>query len=175
MSQILTPHFENVRSQALSPDEKHIVVAFRDYSVRIYDTETKEELLKLESPTYYINFIAFSPDGKRIIAATGEDDADDIFKLSTAYFIIIWDTETGKQIKKIRGHSYYVTSAIFSPDGKLIASTSEDETIRLWSAENGEELWKTNMRARSVKFSSDGKQLIISPYIGKSVICDIPT
>ena len=173
MPQILTSYIENVRSQALSPDGKRIVAALRDYSVRIYDARTAEELKEIVHRTYYVNFIAFSPDGKRVIASTGEDDADDIFKLSTSYFIIIWDAETGEELKKISGHSYYVTSAIFSPDGKLIASTSEDETVRLWDAETGEELWKTTTRARIVKFFSDGKQLHISPYIGEEIIHDV--
>lgn len=37
MSQVLKHHFEDVRSQALSPDGKRLVVASIDYYVRIYD------------------------------------------------------------------------------------------------------------------------------------------
>ena len=37
MPQILTSNIENVRSQALSPDGKRLVVASIDYYVRIYD------------------------------------------------------------------------------------------------------------------------------------------
>jgi len=38
------------------------------------------------------------------------------------------------------GHASYVESVTFSPDGKLLASGSYDETVRLWKVETGQEL-----------------------------------
>src|SRR6187399_1621184 len=36
------------------------------------------------------------------------------------------------------GHSAKIHNLLFTPDGKKIISISEDKTIRLWNAENGE-------------------------------------
>ena len=59
-------------------------------------------------------------------------------------------------------HRGAVNSVAFSPDGKMLASASWDETIRLWEVASGEsrrELKGHANRVRSVAFSPDGKML----------------
>ena len=38
------------------------------------------------------------------------------------------------------GHSSFINSVAFSPDGRLIASGSYDKTIKLWDVNTGEEI-----------------------------------
>lgn len=46
--------------------------------------------------------------------------------------IILWDLATKESLFILKGHKDLVLSAEFSPDEKLIASGSSDQTIRLW-------------------------------------------
>ncbi|KIL65494.1 hypothetical protein M378DRAFT_10853 [Amanita muscaria Koide BX008] len=63
----------------------------------------------------------------------------------------------------IRGHTDSVTSIVFSPDGKRIASGSEDKTICIWDAETGLQVGNPLQghadKVTSVAFSPDGKRI----------------
>jgi len=69
-----------------------------------------------------------------------------------------WDS----RLQKLEGHTSWVNSVAFSPDGQLLASGSGDETVRLWNPATGEQLQKLEGHTDSVKsvaFSPDGQLL----------------
>ena len=47
---------------------------------------------------------------------------------------------TGQQIRTLEGHTDWVESVAFSPDGRTIASGSWDTTIRLWEVATGQQI-----------------------------------
>ena len=61
------------------------------------------------------------------------------------------------------GHTHWVFSLAFSPDGKTLASGGVDSVINLWDAHTGEHKKTLNGHSawvRSIAFSSDGKTLV---------------
>ena len=51
--------------------------------------------------------------------------------------IRLWDVGTGRVIRTLTGHTSWVRSVSFSPDGQTLASGSDDDTIRLWDVGTG--------------------------------------
>jgi len=68
----------------------------------------------------------------------------------------------GRESNRLVGHNGSVNSVSFSPDGKTLATGSEDKTIKLWNVETGQEIGTLrghNGIVWSVSFSPDGKTL----------------
>jgi len=115
-----------VGSAAFSPDGTKIIVTkgseFSGYFIQIWDAESGEVLVEMEKQRFWIRHVAFSPDGKKVVAM-GNDQ-----------FARIWDAKSGKLLHELRnkgpGHS-----AAFSPDGKRVATNGNNERVRIWKLE----------------------------------------
>ena len=45
----------------------------------------------------------------------------------------VWEPESGKELLTLRGHSGFVSALAFSPDGKRLATASEDVTVQVYA------------------------------------------
>jgi len=66
-------------------------------------------------------------------------------------------------LQTLEGHTDWVNSVAFSPDGKQIVSGSNDRTVRRWDAATGQQLLPALeghiAPVYSVAFSPNGKQI----------------
>ena len=63
----------------------------------------------------------------------------------------LWDAATGEEFVGLPGHSSYVYSLAFSPDGKSLVSSSGDTTLRLWDTEPLRERLRARRAAEALR------------------------
>jgi WD40 repeat protein/serine/threonine protein kinase len=67
-----------------------------------------------------------------------------------------------REVFTLRGHEDLVRSVVFRADGRIVVSSSDDKTVKVWNASTGEELLTLDRHSNAVgslAFSGDGKFL----------------
>ncbi|KAH8797327.1 hypothetical protein DL96DRAFT_998614 [Flagelloscypha sp. PMI_526] len=114
-------------------------------------TEQEPREHDLDDHLNCVTSTTFSPNGKYIVS-TSEDPT-----------VRVWDAQSGRKVRQLRGHTGPVSSAAFSPDDRRIVSASHDRSIRIWDVESGEMLQQLNGHTGCVQiaaFSLDGMNVI---------------
>lgn len=116
--QYQVPHGDWVEDVAFGPDPSWYVTVSDDNKVRVLDTTTGSEKLRM-SHTGFAQKVKVSPDGQWI-ASTGYDNV-----------IRIWDAASGSQMLEIPidGNG---TALSFNADGTRIVASNKSGTISIW-------------------------------------------
>ena len=115
---------------------------------------TLRSTLKLGTGTGSGSTATLSSSGTLFAITTGISDADHAIRL--------WDVERGSLLGHCRGHKQWIRSVAFSPDGKTLASASDDSSLKLWNVTTQQELLSIQSLGSSfttLVFSQDGQWL----------------
>jgi WD40 repeat protein len=91
-----------------------------------------DEIRRLAGHEGTVRAVAYSPDGRYALSASGWPHGDGTLRL--------WDLETGAEKQRFVGHRGNVECVAFSPKGGQALSGGADHTVRLWDVESGEQI-----------------------------------
>src|SRR5260221_14499534 len=97
-------------------------------------------------------------------------------------FLQIWEINTKYVRNAFKGHTYFITTLDFSPNGRLLVSASGGNTVRLWNMHDGATKFLTDENATilddyyySAVFSPNGRYVAASHSDGMVRIWDVYT
>lgn len=155
-------HTNIVYGLAFTPDEVHLISASADQTLIRFDVESGKATGRLDGANGALSSVAVSPDGQRV-AVAGTLKRINIF-------------ESRQLQRSLLGHTGNVDTVKYSPDGKSLASTSYDSTIRIWNSADGKLLQVLRGHrgpVYSAAFSRDGKQLVSAGADGTIRVWDL--
>jgi WD40 repeat protein len=149
---LLVGHEEKgVLCACFSPDGALIASGGRDQTLRLWDRKTGKELRSITGQEGEVKAVAFSPDGRSLLAAGGGA-------------IVLWSVEGGRELRRIKpGGS--INGLAFLPSGRYFLTGGYDRQeqewdVQVWEAATGKavlRLKKHRQTIFSLACSSDGK------------------
>jgi WD40 repeat protein len=110
-----------MRCVAFSPDGHLLVSGGEDrVGLKVWDTQSWELVREVPDPTGAVQSVIFHPKDSHILAWGSTDGT-----------VKVWNRATN-EVRILRGHTSWVESVAFSPDGEWIASASLDGTVKIW-------------------------------------------
>jgi WD40 repeat protein len=143
-------HTGPVRTVAFSPDGARLASSSADWTVKVWDARTGQEIRTLHGHTGPVFSVAFSADGARLASSSYDRT------------VKVWDARTGQEVLSLRGHIKQVLSVAYSPDSARLVSGSHDNTVKIWDARTGQVILTLRGHSApviSVAFSPDGTRL----------------
>lgn len=169
-SQPATRHLAPIAGCAYSPEGERLASIAEDRTLKLLIAETGADFGRLvvdderaseqmdERPSVAWG-CAFSSDGSRLISWFDRWSTGD-------YQIRVWDVRSLRRIATLTGHTWTVTSADFSPDGRRVASVSSEEKLRIWDPVSGAQITERALSGmgHACRYAPSGRQVVTCSF-----------
>jgi WD40 repeat protein len=133
-------------------------------SVHLYRcTDWTRELAWRAHPRNIVSAVAVSPDGRWLV--TGACFSDPVLR--------VWDTATGESVAELEGHTSWISTVLFSRDGRRLFAASADQSISVWQTgtwqQSGslrghtDEIWGMNLAGDGLVTCSKNGEIMLWP------------
>ena len=145
-----------VKAVAFSPNGKWLATTGFDKIVKLWNAQDLSPVWSKETGIVFICGLSFSPDSRSV--AVGGDNTT-----------VIFEAGTGKELTSLNTPG---SASIFSPDGKILATSTKNEPVKLWDTgdwhQSGTIGTAGDWCGWALAFSPDGKMLA-TPAGGNTV------
>jgi WD40 repeat protein len=184
-------HDSNVNCIAVSSDRRRALTGGQsDKSLRLWEVESGKQVAVVASFPAAVQRVAFLPgdqqalvgsDKVHVLDLEGRKDvrafegkwnrlgsclvlaANGRQVLSATDSLVLWDVETGNELRRFGKTTGMVWCLALSADGRRTLSAGDDHVLRLWEVETGKELAALKGHTGivlSVSFSADGRRAL---------------
>ena len=160
----LANHTDNVNEVRVSPDGRLIASASDDGTTRLWDLNTGEEVGLLRTRAGRVSSCDFNARGDLIatVSPSSPSSAVDIRRVAD-----------GRRAERLTGHNAGVRVVRFAPEGDLLATGGDDQSVMLWDARSGRRIRVMEGHRGNVyalAFSSDGTRLASAGTDGRVIV-----
>jgi WD40 repeat protein len=156
LTDLVSDH-EYVSNVVFSSDGRMLLASYERPGnvLKTWDTTTWQETATFthSSERFDYHDMLFTPDGQEVV-----------FACTQAVEIQFLDLTTSQIVREFPDHTRAPYKIAFSPDGSLLASASDDFTVRIWDMETGQTIRtiRNGHEAGAVAFSPDGTLIAFS-------------
>ena len=160
----LLGHSHAVKSVAFSPDGQILASGSWDKTIKLWDVNTGTEICTMTGHQLQVNSVAFSPQGQ-LLASASYDRTIRLWQIPAleSSHKEFQNRPCYSLLGTLSGHAWAVLTVAFSPDGKILATGRDDNTIKLWEVNTGQlicTLVGHSWSVVAVAFTADGETLL---------------